>query len=119
MQQGEGDYTIDAAKWHTRDPLAKAALAHHEMSWRPILEFLRANDLLRSKDFGSRWESWTDFELKVSDLTTEGHELVRRCLGKWANSVSRIDIDRATPEKMQKRVEIWSKAWTAMRNGEA
>jgi hypothetical protein len=113
------DFTIDAAKWHMNDPLGDAVLIDHEMSWRPIIAFLQANRLLRAEEFGTNWKSWKEFEIRASDLTDEGLALVRRCMSKWAKSVSRIDIGHKTPEKMMKRVEIWANGLAAMRNGDA
>ena len=80
------DYIIDACHGHVdpEDPQYKRrAFEHFRDRYTVLLEFFRQEGLLRDPGFGAHVSDWMEFQLRVSDLTDEGHQLVRLCHGTW------------------------------------
>jgi hypothetical protein len=79
------DLVIDACRWHV-DAEAPAykqrAFEHFRDRYTILLEFLRANGLLRHAALSQNIE-WPAFELRQSHLTEEGFALVKLCHETW------------------------------------
>jgi hypothetical protein len=96
------DFVIDAAKWHIEgDPLPDRMLTRIAESYGALIPFLHAHHLLKDKAFGVDIKDWRQFELRYSDLTEEGYEVIRLCHDKWLKS-----LDKG---KDVKAIHIWEK----------
>ena|SRR5713226_5362274 len=80
------DFAISACRWHVdceAREYKQRALDHYRERYTVLLDFLRKEGLLCDPSFGQKVSDWTSFELRVSDLTDEGFELIKKCHGKW------------------------------------
>src|SRR5690242_18482759 len=80
------DLVISACRWIVNaeaPPYKKRALDHYRACYTVLLSFLREEGLLADPSLGEDVTDWLEFELRQSQLTEEGFELVRRCIGTW------------------------------------
>lgn len=80
------DLVIDACRWHVDAEAPEhrqRSLDHFRERYGVLLSFLRSEGLLTDPVFGRDVTDWLAFELRKSQLTEEGYELVRLCHGTW------------------------------------
>ena len=85
------DMIIDACKWYVDDSSEEAAkrkvVEDFQKRYQPLLDFLSEAGLMSSNKIDIK--DWMSFELKMSDFTDEGLELLMLCHDKWLDSVAR------------------------------
>ena len=80
------DYTIARCSWvvdREAPKYKKRALEHFRECWTTLLVFLHSEGLLKDSSFGIDFADWMNFEIRSSDVTDEGLELMKLCLGTW------------------------------------
>ena len=86
------DMVIDACQWYVDDDCAdqvkKKAVEEFRNRYTPLLHFLEEAGLVKNKITDAE-RNWLEFELKMSDLTDEGLELLMLCHDKWLDSIAR------------------------------
>ncbi len=84
------DFIIDACCWHVEAeaPAHKQrAISHFRDCYTVLLAFFREEGLLRNPEFGLHAHHWSDFEIRRSDLTSEGYALFQSCSRSWHPAV--------------------------------
>lgn len=85
------DMVIDACKWYidddAEDNVKQKAAEEFCSRYKPLLHFFKETGLVHENDIAER--DWLDFELKMSDFTDEGLELLMLCHDKWLDAISR------------------------------
>ncbi len=82
----EDDLVIDACAWHVRaeaPEYQQQALDDFRDRYTVLLELLRSEGLLADPAWAREVDDWPAFQLRRSDLTDEGFELVRLCHPTW------------------------------------
>lgn len=86
------DFVITKVSWHTGvkgNPESRERI--HERTWA-FADFLQRNGLVTHRLASGISDMNDDFEIKRSDVTDEGFELIRSAYDKWVRR-----IDRGTP----------------------
>lgn len=85
------DMVIDACKWYidenAEEKVKLKAAEEFSNRYKPLLHFFEETGLVRDNIISEK--NWLDFELKMSDFTDEGLELLMLCHDKWLDAVSR------------------------------
>jgi hypothetical protein len=85
------DMVIDACKWYvdesSEENVKKRAAEEFSNRYKPLLHFFKETGLVHEDKTEER--NWLDFELKMSDFTDEGLELLMLCHDKWLDAISR------------------------------
>ena len=85
------DMVIDACKWYVDDSSEEAikrkVAEDFQQRYQPLLKFFKETGLICNNKFDVK--DWMSFELKMSDFTDEGLELLMLCHDKWLDSVAR------------------------------
>ena len=85
------DMVIDACKWYvdenSEETTKRKVVEDFQNRYKPLLNFFKETGLMNEKKTDSK--DWIDFELKMSDFTDEGLELLMLCHDKWLDSVAR------------------------------
>lgn len=85
------DMIIDACKWYVDDSseesIKRKVVEDFQKRYQPLLNFFKETGLMCSNNFDVK--DWMSFELKMSDFTDEGLELLMLCHDKWLDSVTR------------------------------
>ena len=86
------EFTIDACKWYIDEEMDNSskldAVEKFKLRYEPLLGFLLESNLYKSK-LPQAVEDWQSLEIKVSDFTDEGLELVMNCHDQWLDSVEK------------------------------
>ncbi len=86
------EFVIDACKWYVNSDMDDAskieAIENFKSRYTPLLGFLLESKLYRNK-LPNSLEDWQIFEIKISDFSEEGLELVMQCHDQWLDSVNR------------------------------
>ena len=104
------EFIIDACKWYlyedmdasTQLEIAKKFKSRYE----PLLGFLLESKLFKN-NLPKSVDDWKIFELKLSDFTEEGLELVMHCHDQWLDSIER----GVNPEN----ISLWKKQLSKIR----
>lgn len=87
------DMVIDACQWYvdesTEDQLKNEAVRAFRNRYLPLLNFFEEVGLIRSNAMLDENKDWLEFELKMSDFTEEGLELLMCCHDQWLDSIAR------------------------------
>jgi hypothetical protein len=108
------DHVIDACRWHVEaEALTNRprALDHFRDRYTVLLDFLRAEGLLRDPAFGQDVRDWPRFEIRTSDLIEEGLALFRACHGKWSPAFGQA--------RSQRHLVQWRRRLAELRGGRA
>ena len=85
------DMVIDACKWYvdenSEETAKRKVVEDFQNRYKPLLNFFKETGLMSEKKTDST--DWINFELKMSDFTDEGLELLMLCHDKWLDSVAR------------------------------
>ena len=85
------DMVIDACKWYVDDSseenVKRKVAEEFSNRYKPLLHFFKETGLVHEDKIADR--DWLDFELKMSDFTDEGLELLMLCHDKWLDAISR------------------------------
>lgn len=104
------EFIIDACKWYIyedMDNTAKAdAIKKFKSRYEPLLGFLLESKLFKQK-LPKNIEGWQIFEMKFSDFTDEGLELVMNCHDRWLDSIQK----GINPEN----INLWKKQLSKLR----
>ena len=86
------EFTIDACKWYIYEEMDDNdkidAIEKFKLRYEPLLGFLLESNLYES-NLPKTVEDWQSLEIKVSDFTDEGLELVMNCHDQWLDSVEK------------------------------
>ena len=86
------EFTIDACKWYLYEEMDETArlstIENFKQRYEPLLGFLLESDLYKS-NLPKTIEDWHSLEIKDSDFTDEGLELVMNCHDQWLDSVEK------------------------------
>lgn len=84
----EKDFVIDKVKWHTQ------RIRNYEFDnslvfayFRSLFRFLQDNDLSTRQLLEDSEDITEETELKKSDLTEEGFDLIKRTLDRWTTGI--------------------------------
>jgi hypothetical protein len=105
--------TIDACRWYVdaeAPQYKQRALDHFRDRYTVLLDFFRAEGLLRDPAFGQTVSDWITFELRSSDLTEEGLTLVKLCHGTWNPAFGQGHT--------QRHLVQWRRKLAALRGGQ-
>lgn len=87
------DMVIDACKWYvddgTEDQMKAEVVRAFRNRYTPLLSFFKEVGLICSEAILDEDEDWLGFELKMSDFTEEGLELLMCCHDQWLDAISR------------------------------
>lgn len=104
------EFIIDACKWYLYEEMDDSskseAIKNFKYRYEPLLGFLLESKLFKQKLPKSN-DDWQVFELKLSDFTDEGLELVMCCHDRWLDSIQR----GVSPEN----INLWKKQLTKLR----
>jgi hypothetical protein len=85
------DMVIDACKWYvdesSEDAAKRKVAEDFQKRYQPLLTFFKETGLMCKNKIDVK--DWMSFELKMSDFTEEGLELLMLCHDKWLDSVTR------------------------------
>ncbi len=82
----EDDLVIDACAWHVRaeaPEYQQRALDQFRDQYTVLLAFLRSEGLLADPKWALELDDWLAFQLRRSNLTDLGYELVKMCHPTW------------------------------------
>ena len=86
------EFIIDTCKWYLHEEMDHAtklgAIEKFKTRYEPLLGFLQESSLYKST-LPKTIEDWQSIEIKVSDFTEEGLELMTQCHDQWLNSVEK------------------------------
>ncbi|MEM7401024.1 MAG: hypothetical protein AAF304_03635 [Pseudomonadota bacterium] len=86
------EFTIDACRWYLHEEMDDAsrieAIENFRMRYEPLLGFLNESNLYTSQ-LPKTIEEWHSLEIKFSDFTDEGLELVMNCHDQWLESMEK------------------------------
>jgi hypothetical protein len=86
------EFTIDACKWYVDEEMDDAdklgAIEKFKSRYEPLLGFLLESKLYKFS-LPQTLEDWQSLEIKYSDFTTEGLDLVMYCHDRWLESVEK------------------------------
>ena len=104
------EFIIDACKWYLYEEMDDSskseAIKNFKYRYGPLLGFLLESKLFKQK-LPKTNDDWQVFELKLSDFTDEGLELVMCCHDRWLDSIQR----GVSPEN----INLWKKQLTKLR----
>lgn len=87
------DMVIDACQWYvdesTEDQMKAEAVRAFRNRYTPLLNFFKEVGLIRSEVLLDENKDWLEFELKMSDFTEEGLELLMCCHDQWLDAIAR------------------------------
>jgi len=86
------EFIIDTCKWYLdaeMDDTSKLdAIEKFKSRYEPLLGFLFESQLYKCS-LPKSFEDWQSLEIKLSDFTEEGLELVMHCHDQWLDSVEK------------------------------
>ena len=104
------EFIIDACKWYIYEDMDKTsqmdAIKKFKSRYEPLLGFLIESKLFKQK-LPKNIEGWQSFEMKLSDFTDDGLELVMYCHDQWLDSIER----GISPEN----INLWKKQLSKLR----
>lgn len=104
------EFIIDACKWYLYEEMdgssKKEAIKNFKLRYESLLGFLLESKLFKQK-LPKTNDDWQVFELKLSDFTDEGLELVMCCHDRWLDSIQK----GVSPEN----INLWKKQLTKLR----
>lgn len=87
------DMVIDACRWYIDDNseenIKQKIAEDFKNRYIPLLQFFEETGLTRTRKIKKDNKDWLDFELKMSDFTDEGLELLMLCHDKWLDAIAR------------------------------
>jgi hypothetical protein len=85
-------FIIDTCKWYLDAEMDDAskldAIEKFKSRYEPLLGFLFESQLYK-RDLPKSLEDWQSLEIKLSDFSEEGLELVMQCHDQWLDSVEK------------------------------
>ncbi len=85
-------FIIDTCKWYVDEEMDDAskldAIEKFKSRYESLLGFLLESQLYK-RALPKSFEDWQSLEIKLSDFTEEGLELVMQCHDQWLDSVER------------------------------
>jgi len=86
------EFIIDTCKWYLHEEMDSAekidSIEKFKTRYEPLLGFLLESELYKHA-LPKSIEDWQSLEIKVSDFTEEGLELVTQCHDQWLDSVEK------------------------------
>ncbi len=86
------DMVIDACQWYIEESSeenTKCKVAEEfKNRYVPLLRFFEETGLTRKREVDKN-KNWLEFEIKMSDFTDEGLELLMLCHDKWLDAIAR------------------------------
>lgn len=86
------DMIIDSCKWYVDENATEQAkqsiVETFRCKYQPLLRFFDETGLIRSEAL-RQIRDWENFEIKISDFTEEGLELIMLCHDRWLDAVER------------------------------
>jgi hypothetical protein len=83
------DFTIDQVSWHTQLVGRIGTDEQIHSIFRSLVFFLQENGLTTRVLLEKNELITDDFAIKVSDLTDNGFELMRKCHDKWLRGIDK------------------------------
>lgn len=104
------EFIIDACKWYIYEDMDRAsqmdAIEKFKFRYEPLLGFLIESKLFKQK-LPKSTEDWQGFEMKLSDFTDDGLELVMYCHDRWLDSIEK----GVSPDN----INLWKKQLSKLR----
>lgn len=104
------EFIIDACKWYLCEDMDNSSKSDAIKSFRyryePLLGFLLESKLFKQK-IPKKDIDWQHFELRFSDFTEEGLELVMCCHDRW--------LDRIQKGISPENINLWKKQLSRLR----
>jgi len=86
------EFIIDTCKWYLHEEMDNTekmdAIEKFKTRYEPLLGFLLESSLYKCT-VPKSIEDWQSIEIKVSDFTEEGLELMTQCHDQWLDSVEK------------------------------
>ncbi len=86
------EFVIDTCKWYLEEDMDNAsrinAIEKFKSRYEPLLGFLFESKLYKC-GLPKTIEDWQSLEIRLSDFTEEGLELVMHCHDQWLDSVEK------------------------------
>jgi len=86
------EFIIDTCKWYLDEEMDDAskldAIEKFKCRYEPLLGFLLESQLYKTS-LPKSIEDWQSLEIKLSNFTAEGLELVMNCHDQWLDSVEK------------------------------
>lgn len=86
------EFIIDSCKWYIYEDMNSAsqldAIKEFKSRYEPLLGFLIESKLFKC-NLPKSIEDWQCFEMKLSDFTDDGLELVIYCHDRWLDSINK------------------------------
>lgn len=86
------EFIIDSCRWYIYADMDSAsqldAIKDFKSRYEPLLGFFVESKLFK-RNLPKSIEDWKSFEMKLSDFTDEGLELVMYCHDRWLDSVNK------------------------------
>ena len=87
------DMVIDACRWYidesSEEKIKHKVAEEFKNRYIPLLRFFEEAGLIRQRALSNKEKNWLEFELKMSDFTDEGLELLMLCHDKWLDAIAR------------------------------
>ncbi len=104
------EFIIDSCKWYIYGDMDSTsqmdAVKKFKTRYEPLLGFLIESKLFKKK-LPKSIEDWQSFEMKLSDFTDDGLELVMCCHDQWLDSVEKGISPR--------NINLWKKQLSKLR----
>ncbi len=104
------EFIIDTCKWYLDEEMDDTskldAIEKFKSRYEPLLGFLFESQLYKHK-LPRAFEDWQSLEIKISDFSEEGLELVMQCHDQWLDSVEK----GVNP----KNINLWKKELSKIR----
>ncbi len=86
------EFIIDTCKWYLEEEMDDAsklnAIENFKYRYEPLLGFLFENKLYK-RSLPRSFEDWQSMEIKISDFSDEGLELIMQCHDQWLDSIEK------------------------------
>ena len=86
------EFIIDTCKWYLDEEMDDTskldAIEKFKSRYEPLLGFLFESQLYKLS-LPRSFEDWQSLEIKISDFSDEGLELVMQCHDQWLDSVEK------------------------------
>jgi hypothetical protein len=99
------DFTIDKVSWHTSVEGNPETPDRVKQRFRIVAEFLQQNGLTHASLLPLNQDPADDFEIRSSDLTEDGLEIMKRGYDKWLKKVVNQNKDITDVRILQKALQ--------------
>lgn len=85
----EKDFVISKVGWHTKKIGSTETIEQIHLRFRSLIDFLQNNGLTTKVILEKNAPITDELAIKVSDLTENGFQLIKKCHDKWLRGIDK------------------------------